>query len=81
MVDHSSQEITVGSWFKVTGFIPGEEEVFRIVSENETDYVNNKISPTSPLARALVGAKVGDKVAFQPPGGKVVLSVLEVGSD
>lgn len=81
MADHSSRQISVGSWFKVAGFAAGEEEVFRIVSESETDYVKNKIPPASPLACALVGAKAGDKVVFDPPGGKVELTVLEVGSD
>lgn len=81
MVDHSSQQITVGSWFRVTGFVAGEEEVFRIVFERETDYVKNKIPPASPLACALAGAKAGDKVVFHPPGGEVELTVLEVGSD
>jgi len=81
MPSQSSQQITVGSWFRVTGFVSGEEEVFSIVPESKTDYGQNKISSASPLARALVGAKEGDKVLFHPPGGEVELTVLEVGGD
>jgi transcription elongation GreA/GreB family factor len=72
-------EVTVGTWVKVTGFVPGEEEVFHLVPEGETDYYENKIPPTSPLAVALAGAQEGDRVSFHPPAGEVELTVLEVG--
>jgi transcription elongation factor GreB len=81
MTDRHTDCITLGTWVKLTGFVPGEEEVFHLVSEGEADYLENRIPPSSPLARALAGAKVGDKVLFRPPGGQVELTVLEAGRD
>jgi len=80
MGNQQSQRVTVGSWVKITGFVPGEEEVFHLVSEAEADVTENRIPPSSPLARVLSGTKVGDKVLFHPPGGEVELTVLDAGS-
>ena len=79
MENQSTDKIAVGTWAKVTGFVPGEEEVFHIVPDAEADPIDNKIPPGSPLARALMGAKEGDTVLFRPPSGEVELKVLEMG--
>ncbi len=75
----SNQSVTVGTWVKLSGFAPGEEEVFHIVPESQADVIENKIPPSSPLARVLEGAKQGDTVVFSPPAGQVELVVLDVG--
>lgn len=36
------------------------------------------VSPTSPLGEALVGAKVGDVVGFEAPGGKLQVEVVSI---
>ena len=71
MVAKRPKKATVGASVKVTGFVPGEEEVFYLVPENEADYAENKIPPSSPLAQVLDGAMAGEKVSFHPPAGKV----------
>ena len=40
----------------------GREQTFRIVGEDEADPANGSISHVSPLARALVGKRLGDKL-------------------
>jgi transcription elongation GreA/GreB family factor len=40
----------------------GREQTFRIVGEDEADAANGSISHVSPLARALIGRRVGDTV-------------------
>jgi transcription elongation GreA/GreB family factor len=40
----------------------GREQTFRIVGEDEADPANGSISHVSPLARALIGKRVGDTV-------------------
>jgi len=47
----------------------GRRQVFRIVGEDEADPAAGRISYVSPLARALMGAAIGDVVAFG--GGEV----------
>jgi transcription elongation factor GreA len=79
MANNKSHQVTLRSRVKLTGFVAGEEEVFRIVPDDEVDYGENKIPPSSPLARALAGARVGDRVPFHPPGGEVELTILEIG--
>jgi len=72
-------QVSLGTWVKLTGFEPDEEEVFRIVTEGEANILENDIPIDSPLARALDGAKVGEKVAFHAPAGELQLTILEVG--
>ncbi|MQY50898.1 transcription elongation factor GreB [Rhodocyclus tenuis] len=47
----------------------GEDQTFRIVGVDETDLARGWISWVSPLARALLRARVGDLVRFQSPAG------------
>lgn len=79
MADQQVESVGQGTWVKLAGFGGGEEEVFRIVPEGPVDYLNNEVPPDNPLARALQGAKVGDKVSFHPPEGEVELTILDVG--
>jgi transcription elongation GreA/GreB family factor len=73
------KRVSAGTWVKLAGFEPGEEEVFRILPEGHANTLENEISVDSPLARALEGAEAGDKVKFHPPVGEVELEILEVG--
>ncbi|WP_153108973.1 transcription elongation factor GreB [Propionivibrio limicola] len=56
----------------------GEEQTYRIVGVDETDFSRNKISWVSPLARALLKAREGDQVRFQSPAGWREVEVLVV---
>jgi transcription elongation factor GreB len=57
----------------------GEEETYRIVGVEEADPENGAISWLSPLARALLSRKVGDKVRFRTPAGLDELTVVGLG--
>jgi len=50
-----------------------------IVGEDEADVKNDKISWLSPLAKALLGSRVGDTVTWNRPAGATTLEVLEIG--
>lgn len=56
----------------------GEEEIYRIVGIEEAEPEKNLISWLSPLARALLSRRIGDKVRFQTPGGARELTVLSI---
>jgi transcription elongation GreA/GreB family factor len=79
MANEQVERVTVGTWVKLTGFVPGEEEVFHLVPEAEANVLDQRIPPSSPLARALAGTKAGDTVPFRTPRGPVELTVLDVG--
>lgn len=44
---------------------------YRIVGDDEADIKNNKISVSSPIARALIGKEVGDVAVVNAPGGTI----------
>ena len=49
---------------------------YRIVGEDEADPERGRVSWVSPLARALDGARVGDRVTWKRPAGDVEVEVL-----
>jgi len=51
---------------------------YQIVGEDESDLKQQKISITSPLARALVGKSVEEEVEVTTPQGKVTYEIVEV---
>jgi len=51
---------------------------YKIVGEDEADVKQNRISVTSPIARALIGKEVGDIVVVKAPGGDVEYEIDDV---
>jgi transcription elongation factor GreA len=68
----------VGLGTKVTVKVDGKKSVFDIVGEWEADPVNKKISHESPLGKALVGKKIGEKVEVEAPAGKLTYEILAI---
>lgn len=56
----------------------GEEVVYQIVGEDEFDPKAGKISWKSPVARALLGKKVGDEVRINKPSGEEFVTIEAV---
>lgn len=56
----------------------GAAHTFTIVGEDEADVVHGKVSWQSPLATALMGAKIGDTVTWDRPAGATTLEVLDI---
>ena len=54
----------------------GESHTFHIVGEDEADAAANKVSWVSPLAKSLIGHKIGDTVVWQRPAGNVNLEIF-----
>ena len=57
----------------------GEEKTVTITGVDEADNLGGDVSWVSPIARALIKARVGDEVQFATPGGLETLEVLDVG--
>ncbi len=55
-----------------------EEKKYQIVGDYEADIEKNRISLSSPLAKALIGKEVGDIAEYTAPGGKKSFEILEV---
>ena len=72
-----SDKVDIGS--TVTVVEDGsDEETYQIVGSAEADPLNGKISNESPIGRALLGAKPGDEVKAETPGGEIVFKVLKI---
>ena len=56
----------------------GEAQVFTIVGEDEADIAANKVSWVSPLAKALLGHKIGDSVTWRRPAGNLTLEITAI---
>lgn len=56
----------------------GDERVYKIVGVDESDPAAGKISWISPIAKALISARVGDVVVIELPDGNAELEVLEI---
>lgn len=52
--------------------------VFHIVGDDEADVVAGHISWASPLAKALIGARIGDVVVWQRPAGRTEVEVKNI---
>lgn len=67
-----------GATVKLEDVDSGETLNYQIVGEDEADLKDNKISISSPLARALIGKYSGDIAEVQAPGGTRELEILDV---
>lgn len=56
----------------------GDVTSYEIVGEDEADASLNRITPQSPLARALMGARVGDSASWVRPNGRIELEVIAI---
>jgi len=51
---------------------------YQLVSESEADLKAGKISVASPIAKGLLGKKVGDKTEITVPAGKIEFEIMEI---
>ncbi len=73
---NSNHVVKLGS--KVTLTVKGKKEDFMVVGEWEADPQEKKISHESPLGKALIGKKIGEKVEVEAPAGKVLYTIVSV---
>jgi transcription elongation factor GreA len=66
------------TWVKFKNLKTKVETEYRIVPEHEISLKDCKISPLSPFGKALMGKKIGDKVTFEVPAGKMELEILNI---
>jgi transcription elongation factor GreA len=73
----STDHVQIGSTVKVKG----EEgpETFMIVGSAEARPADGRISNESPVGRALLGRKKGDKVVVKVPAGDFAYTIVEIG--
>lgn len=76
--DTSTKNISVGSTVEIKDYTHNEVVTYKIVGATEADFEENKISNESPVGKALIGKKKGDKVKVDVPKGSIELEVLNI---
>ncbi len=71
-------KVIFGATVTVINLDSDETRVYRIVGDDEADVKAGRISYQSPIARALIGKRVGDEVAVQTPSGTVSYEIDQV---
>lgn len=73
----SAEQVLLGATVEVEDE-DGKLHQFTIVGEDEADIHLNKVSWVSPLAKALIGNKVGDVVNWPRPAGNTTLEIISI---
>ena len=70
--------VVFGSTVELEDQSTGQQVSYQIVGDDEADLEANKISISSPIARALIGKEEGDVATFSSPGGSREVEILNV---
>ena len=70
--------VCVGSVITIKYDEDDDEEEYTIVGTNEADPFENKISNESPIAKAVMGKKKGDKASVESPNGSFGITIMKV---
>ncbi len=76
--DMPDGEVYVLTNVKVKDITNEEEITYSLVSPEEADFEQDKISVVSPIGKALLGKKVGDRIEVDVPIGKMKYEILEI---
>lgn len=71
-------KVIFGTTVKLINVSTSVEVTYKIVGDDEADINLNKISVSSPIARALIGKFEGDAASVQTPDGIIEYEILEV---
>lgn len=74
----SKDAVSLGNSVTFVELPEGDEETYTIVGSAEADPFEGKISNDSPIAKSLLGRKVGDQVSVQTPGGEINVKIIEI---
>ena len=73
-----TSKVTILSKVKMVNMASKKLIEYQIVSENEADLKQAKISVSSPIGKGLLGKKVGEIAEVQTPGGMLKFKVQEI---
>jgi transcription elongation factor GreA len=74
----SGNHVKFGAHIKLVDEETEKEATYQIVGVHEADIKDKRLSISSPLAKALIGKKVGETVSVPAPGGDRSYEILEI---
>jgi transcription elongation factor GreA len=81
IIDESSvntDEVQILTKVRVENLKTGQEKIYQLVTEGEANILEGKIATTTPIAKGLMGKKVGDIAEVVVPAGKLSFKILEI---
>jgi transcription elongation factor GreA len=81
MIDESkinTNEVQILTRVKIKNTKTGQLMSYMLVSESEANLKEGKLSVTTPIAKGLLGKKIGEKAAVTVPSGLMEFEVLEI---
>jgi len=76
--EQPQNEIRFGAFVTLKTEGSGKTQIFQIVGVDEANIAKGKISFISPLAKALLNKKAGDKVPLKQARGEVVFEIMDI---
>ena len=76
--ESDSDTVTLGKSVTFIELPNGDEETYSIVGSAEADPFEGKISNDSPIAKSLLGKKIGDEVVVHTPGGDMNVRITAI---
>ena len=76
--DVNTDEVQILTKVRVQNTKTGQEKVYQLVTEGEANILEGKIATTTPIAKGLLGKKVGDLAEVVVPAGKLEFKILEI---
>ena len=73
-----TSQVQILNKVKIKNTKNNQQVEYMLVSESESDIKNGKISVATPIARGLLGKKVGDVVDIKVPSGLMSFEILEI---
>lgn len=76
--DINTDEVQILTKVRVLNLKNNQEKVYQLVTEGEANILEGKIATTTPIAKGLLGKKVGDTAEVVVPAGKMQFKILEI---
>ena len=76
--DVNTDEVQILTKVRVQNTKTGQEKVYQLVTEGEANILEGKIATTTPIAKGLMGKKVGDLAEVVVPAGKLQFKILDI---
>jgi transcription elongation factor GreA len=74
----STDEVQILTKVKVLNLKTNQEKIYQLVTEGEANVAEGKLATTTPIAKGLLGKKVGDIAEVVVPAGKLQFKILEI---
>jgi len=74
----NTSQVQILNKVKIKNTKNNQQMEYMLVSESESDIKNGKISVATPIAKGLLGKKVGDVVDIKVPSGLMSFEILKI---